>query len=46
MHQALGANDFETSIFQVGHHVEFLKGKILFQEEVWRIEARHHAIFC
>jgi len=29
----------------IGHHVEFLKGKILFEEEVWRNEARHHAKF-
>jgi len=32
-----GANVFEISIFQTAicHHVEFLKGKILFEEKVW-----------
>jgi len=35
-------------IFQItiGHHVQFLKRKILFAMEVWRIEAHNDAKFC
>jgi len=34
-------------IFQIaiGHHVEFLKHQILYDDEVGRIEAHHHANF-
>jgi len=30
----------------ISHHVEFLKGKILFEERVWMTEACHRAKFC
>jgi len=39
-------HDFSVFYMAISHHVELLKGKILFMERVWKTEARQHAKFC